>query len=61
MTVVQASQVKLSPEHLGFARINAASPAGVIETANELLQQNHDKYTHISAMSEATTTSHTRC
>ncbi|KAL4985711.1 hypothetical protein BDW68DRAFT_198603 [Aspergillus falconensis] len=44
MTVVQASQVKLSPEHLGLARLDATSPAGVIETANELLQQNHDKY-----------------
>lgn len=43
MSAVQASKVKLSPQHLGFARIDD-SPAGVIETANELLQKNHDSY-----------------
>ncbi|MCJ1399419.1 hypothetical protein MMC11_002621 [Xylographa trunciseda] len=43
MTITKASQVHLSPKHLGLARIDA-TPSGCIELANELLQKNHDKY-----------------
>lgn len=43
MTATEASRVGLSPQHLGLARI-AESPPGCIETANELLQKNHDEY-----------------
>ncbi|KAJ5635556.1 uncharacterized protein N7484_008869 [Penicillium longicatenatum] len=43
MTVLKTSQVKLSSQHMGFARIDP-SPAGTIDTANELLQKNHDNY-----------------
>ena len=38
-----ASQVHLSPDHLGLARIEQ-SPPGSLETANKLLQRNHDQY-----------------
>lgn len=44
MATLQASRVKLSSQHLGLARLDASSPPGVIETANKLLQKNHDEY-----------------
>lgn len=43
MTVLKASQVKLTPQRTGFARLDP-SPAGTLEIANELLQRNHDSY-----------------
>lgn len=43
MTVLKASQVKLSDPHLGLARLEV-SPPGALETANELLQKNHESY-----------------
>ena len=42
MTVTQASQVRLTPEHLGLGRVGN-SPAGSLDIANKYLQKNHDE------------------
>ena len=39
----QASQIRLSPSHLGIARIDETDPAALV-MANELLQKNHDEW-----------------
>ncbi|KAI2613404.1 hypothetical protein GGR54DRAFT_327326 [Hypoxylon sp. NC1633] len=41
--VLESSQVRLSPQHMGVARLGS-SPAGSIQAANELLQKNHDLF-----------------
>ncbi|AEO58371.1 hypothetical protein MYCTH_2305640 [Thermothelomyces thermophilus ATCC 42464] len=43
MTTV-ASQVRLSPDHLGIARTDDGLADGALEVANELLQKNHDEW-----------------
>ncbi|KAI9681076.1 MAG: hypothetical protein M1822_007150 [Bathelium mastoideum] len=43
MASAEVSQVHLSFDHIGLARI-CESPLGGVETANKLLQENHDKY-----------------
>nr|UIK22903.1 oxidoreductase PtaJ-like protein [Trichoderma rhododendri] len=44
MTATKASQVRLSPDHLGIARIDGTVAPGALQTANELLQKNHDEW-----------------
>ncbi|KUJ13617.1 uncharacterized protein LY89DRAFT_687637 [Mollisia scopiformis] len=43
ITTTEASRVRLSPEHVGIARI-ADSPEGSLELVDRLLQKNHDDY-----------------
>ncbi|TVY84599.1 Oxidoreductase ptaJ [Lachnellula suecica] len=43
MAVKKSSQVHLSPEHMGLARIDETAP-GCLELASQMLQDNHDKY-----------------
>nr|E1ACQ8.1 RecName: Full=Baeyer-Villiger oxidase notM; AltName: Full=Notoamide biosynthesis cluster protein M [Aspergillus sp. MF297-2]ADM34146.1 hypothetical protein [Aspergillus sp. MF297-2] len=43
MTILKASQVKLTARRTGLARLDP-SPTGTLELANELLQRNHDSY-----------------
>jgi hypothetical protein len=44
MAVTQASRIRLSPDHLGLARIDGSLAAGTLEAANQLLQKNHDEW-----------------
>lgn len=43
MASIDASQIKLSADHLGLGRIEE-TPSGSIEVASELLQKNHEQY-----------------
>ena len=43
MTTTQAPQIQLSTQHVGLACLDT-SPPGSVEVANELLQENHDRY-----------------
>ncbi|KAJ5592638.1 hypothetical protein N7537_009542 [Penicillium hordei] len=44
MTATESSQVRLSPDHLGIARIDAGVVPGALQAANKLLQKNHDEW-----------------
>nr|UYO77221.1 oxidoreductase ptaJ like [Trichoderma oligosporum] len=44
MKVTKASQVLLSPDHLGIARIDDNVASGALQAANALLQKNHDEW-----------------
>ncbi|KAH8597597.1 hypothetical protein B0O99DRAFT_660544 [Bisporella sp. PMI_857] len=43
IAALKASQIHLSPENLGLARLDL-NPSGCLELANELLQKNHEKF-----------------
>jgi hypothetical protein len=43
MAITEVSKIRLSPNHLGLARINEIS-ADSLDTANELLQKNHEQW-----------------
>nr|UYO77234.1 oxidoreductase ptaJ-like [Trichoderma psychrophilum] len=44
MPATKASRVRLSPDHLGIARIDGPAAPGALQTADELLQKNHDEW-----------------
>ncbi|KIA75333.1 hypothetical protein HK57_00212 [Aspergillus ustus] len=45
MATIKASEVRLLPTHLGFARLpSATTPESALSTANKLLRQNHDAF-----------------
>lgn len=43
MALATASQIRISPEHLGYGS-SATNPAGSLDAANRLLQKNHDEH-----------------